>query len=115
MTRQDVQGGPPGGWEASQCVSREQALRGYIRYTRYIRYIRYIREQALRGYTVDAAFAAFQEKSLGRIAEGYLADFVALDRDILDATRVPDEQIWQAAGDGRTSVELMAARTLTMY
>ena len=55
------------------------------------------REQALRGYTVDAAFAAFQDKKLGQIADGFFADFVALDRDILDAASTPDEQIWQTA------------------
>ena len=54
-------------------------------------------EQALRGYTVDAAFAAFQEKKLGQIAEGFFADFVAIDRDILDEAKVPDADIWQTA------------------
>ena len=76
VTREDLKGSPPGGWMPKQCVSREQAL---------------------RGYTVDAAFAAFQEEKMGQIADGFHADFVALDRDILDVAATPDEQIWQTA------------------
>ena len=55
------------------------------------------RAQALRGYTTDAAFAAFAEGEVGRIADGYFADFVALDRDVLDAHAVPAADIWRAA------------------
>ena len=76
VTREDVRGSPPGGWLPKQCVSREQAL---------------------RGYTVDAAFAAFQEEELGQIADGFFGDFVALDRDILDEASTPEDQIWQTA------------------
>ncbi len=76
VTRQDLHGSPPGGWLPHQRVSREQAL---------------------RGYTSDAAFAAFEEEELGQIRVGYHADFVALDRDILDEATVPDDEIWQAA------------------
>lgn len=39
-------------------------------------------EQALTGYTSEAAYAGFTEKSTGRIAPGYLADFIVLDRDL---------------------------------
>lgn len=46
---------------------------------------------------MDAAFAAFQEAKQGQIAAGFYADFVALDRDILDAAATPDEEIWQTA------------------
>ena len=76
VTRQDLHGEPAGGWTPSQCVDRQQAL---------------------RGYTTDAAFAAFEESELGRVRDGYHADFVALDRDPLDALATPDEQIWQTA------------------
>ena len=55
------------------------------------------RVQALRGYTTDAAFAAFQEASVGSLELGKYADFVALDRDILDADAVPAADIWRAA------------------
>jgi predicted amidohydrolase YtcJ len=48
------------------------------------------REQALRTYTVQAAYAAFEEDIKGTLMPGKLADVVVLSRDILT---VPDEQI----------------------
>ncbi|KAJ3150520.1 hypothetical protein HDU86_006398 [Geranomyces michiganensis] len=39
--------------------------------------------EALRGFTLDAAWAAFQEDDLGSIAPGKKADFVVFDRDFL--------------------------------
>jgi predicted amidohydrolase YtcJ len=51
---------------------------------------RMTREQALRSYTLDAAFAAFQETSRGSLALGKLADITVLSRDIMS---VPDDQI----------------------
>lgn len=38
-------------------------------------------EQALRGFGPDAAYLGFQEKHLGTIAPGFLADFVVLSDD----------------------------------
>lgn len=40
--------------------------------------------QALRGYTSEAAYASYEEHEKGRLAPGYLADFVALDVDVTD-------------------------------
>jgi predicted amidohydrolase YtcJ len=40
--------------------------------------------EALAAYTTDAAYATFQEKHLGTLAPGKLADLVVLSRDILD-------------------------------
>lgn len=40
-------------------------------------------EQALRCYTSEAAYAAGDEKTLGRIAPGMAADFVILEDDVL--------------------------------
>jgi predicted amidohydrolase YtcJ len=48
------------------------------------------REQALRCFTLDAAFAAFQETRLGSLEKGKWADFVVIDRDIL---KVPVSEI----------------------
>jgi predicted amidohydrolase YtcJ len=60
VTRQDMQGNPPGGrWP-------EEAL---------------TIEQALRGYTLDAAFAEFAEHSKGSITPGKYADFAILAQD----------------------------------
>jgi predicted amidohydrolase YtcJ len=51
------------------------------------------REQALRSYTRDAAYAAFEEQDKGTLSVGKLADIVVLSRDILS---VSEEQIRQA-------------------
>jgi predicted amidohydrolase YtcJ len=51
---------------------------------------RMTREQALRSYTIEAAYAAFEEQDKGSLTVGKLADIVVLSRDILT---VPDDQI----------------------
>ncbi len=62
VTRRRADGSPgPGGWRPEQRLSVEQAV---------------------RAYTVGAAFAAGREKELGSIAPGKLADLTVLDRDI---------------------------------
>ena len=60
VTRMDRSGRPPGGWRPAECLSRREAL-------------------AL--FTSDAAFAAFEERSRGRIEEGFEADFTVLATD----------------------------------
>lgn len=62
VTRQDAGGQPPGGWYSHQRLTREEAL---------------------RGFTLDAAFAAFMEDQLGSLRPGKRADFVLLDQDIM--------------------------------
>jgi len=37
--------------------------------------------QAVEGFSTGAAYAAYAEKRLGRLAPGYLADLIVLDRD----------------------------------
>jgi hypothetical protein len=54
------------------------------------------REEALRSYTRNAAFAAFQEGSKGSLAVGKLADVTVLSKDILT---VPDDEIRSARVD----------------
>jgi predicted amidohydrolase YtcJ len=39
--------------------------------------------EAIECYTLSSAYAAFQEKHLGSLEPGKLADFVVLSRDIL--------------------------------
>lgn len=64
ITRQDDNNWPPGGWFPEQKMTREEAL---------------------KAMTVWPAFAGFQEKDLGSLTPGKLADFVILDRDIMTA------------------------------
>jgi len=47
-------------------------------------------DQAIAAYTTGAAYAEFAESEKGRLAPGFLADFVVLDRDI---TKVPPAEI----------------------
>ena len=46
-------------------------------------------EEALRAYTLDAAYAEFREKEKGSIEPGKLADLVLLDRNLF-ASRIAD-------------------------
>ena len=72
VSRQTLAGTPSGGYEADQKMSREQAL---------------------RSYTLDAAYGAFEEDIKGSIEIGKLADFTVLTQDIMS---VPDDQILDA-------------------
>jgi predicted amidohydrolase YtcJ len=54
------------------------------------------REEALRSYTRNGAYAAFQEGSKGSLAVGKLADITVLSKDILT---VPDDEIRSARID----------------
>ena len=51
------------------------------------------RMEALRSYTIQNAFAAFEEDLKGTLSVGKLADITVLTRDI---TNVPEEEIKQA-------------------
>ncbi|RDI99485.1 amidohydrolase [Dyella solisilvae] len=64
VTRQDLNGQPPGGWLPDQRVSRLQALAGFTR---------------------GAAYAAFMENEVGMLKPGMRADFVLLDGDPMTA------------------------------
>ena len=48
------------------------------------------REEALRSYTLDAAYAAFEEGMKGSVVPGKLADLVVLSHDLLT---IPEERI----------------------
>jgi predicted amidohydrolase YtcJ len=52
-------------------------------------------EQALRAWTLGGAYASFEEKIKGSIAEGKLADFVVLGADLtkVDADKIKDVTI----------------------
>ncbi|HYI77403.1 MAG TPA: amidohydrolase [Chryseolinea sp.] len=69
VTRKTLQGHPEGGYEPQQKMTRGQAL---------------------RSYTLDAAFGAFEEKIKGSIEPGKLADFTVFSQDLMT---VPENQI----------------------
>ena len=62
---------------------------------------RMTREQALRSYTLDAAFGAFEEKIKGSLEPGKKADFVILEKDIttIDPVEIRNVKvIWTVVG-----------------
>jgi predicted amidohydrolase YtcJ len=69
VTRQDRDGNPPGGWYGRQKLTREEAL---------------------RLFTIDAAYAAHMETTLGSLQPGKWADFILIDRDYF---QVPESEI----------------------
>ncbi|MCP9292077.1 amidohydrolase [Gracilimonas sediminicola] len=71
VTRMDHDGNPPGGWYPDESLSRAQAL---------------------KAFTIDAAYAAHQEEVLGSIEEGKWADFVVIDQDYFE---VPARDIYK--------------------
>jgi predicted amidohydrolase YtcJ len=63
VTRQDPEGWPEGGWNPEQRMTIQEAI---------------------KGFTIWAAYSAFQEDVLGSIEVGKYADFTVLDKDILE-------------------------------
>jgi predicted amidohydrolase YtcJ len=61
VTRKTREGAPAGGWHPEQAVTLDSAL---------------------RHYTIDAAFASFEERIKGSLTPGKLADLVVLEDDI---------------------------------
>lgn len=47
---------------------------------------RMTREEALKSYTLNGAYAAFEEKIKGSITKGKLADIVVLSNDLMDCS-----------------------------
>lgn len=72
VTRQTLDGRNPGGWIPEQKISLEEAI---------------------KGYTLDAAYAEFSEDMKGSIEKGKLADLVVLDQNLFD---IPKENIKDA-------------------
>jgi predicted amidohydrolase YtcJ len=72
ITRQDPEGRPEGGWKPEERMTREEAL---------------------RSFTLDAAYASFEEAERGSLEPGKLADFVVFDRDLMT---VPSREILAA-------------------
>ena len=62
-------------------------------------------EDALRAYTINGAYAMFDEKNRGSLEAGKLADFAIIDRDL---TKIPAEQI----RDARVSLTVVGGRVI---
>ena len=72
VTRRTLDDKNPDGWVAQQKITVKEAL---------------------RAYTVDAAYASFEENLKGSLEPGKLADFVIIDRDLMS---IPPEEIREA-------------------
>ncbi|MEL6133878.1 MAG: amidohydrolase family protein, partial [Bacteroidota bacterium] len=71
VTRKTLAGTPEEGYEAEQKMTRMQAL---------------------RSYTLDAAYGAFEDQKKGSIEPGKYADFAVLSHDIITC---PEREILQ--------------------
>lgn len=69
VARKDLEGYPDNGFQPGNALSREEAL---------------------KGMTIWAAYSNFEENEKGSIEPGKLADFIILDKDIME---VPPEEI----------------------
>jgi predicted amidohydrolase YtcJ len=68
---------------------------------------------AVRGYTLDAAYAAFAERDRGSIEPGKVADLVVLSRDILapsEKDHIAETEVVMTISGGRVVYEKAAAR-----
>jgi len=86
VTRQDAAGGPEGGWMPRQRMTREEAL---------------------RCFTLDAAWAGFDEDLRGSITVGKLADLTVLSDDIMTVpvARIPGTGVVMTIVGGRVAFE----------
>lgn len=86
VTRRTLDGAHPGGWHPEQRITVEEAL---------------------RGYTADAAYASFDEGSKGALKRGMLGDFVVIDRDLtrVDAAEILEARIVMTVVGGRIVFE----------
>ena len=82
VTRQDLQGKPDGGWLPGERLTREEAL---------------------RGFTLDAAWSLFLENEVGSLEVGKRADLVVFARDIMTVpeAEIPRVEIDMTLVDGR--------------
>jgi predicted amidohydrolase YtcJ len=81
VTRKRVTGQPPGGWHPEERITVEDAV---------------------RAYTLNAAYASGEERNKGSIEAGKLADLVVLSRDIFEASEAAllDTRVEMTVFDG---------------
>jgi predicted amidohydrolase YtcJ len=71
VTRTDRVGQPVGGWHSEQAMTLLEAF---------------------RAFTLDAAYAQHQERTIGSLEPGKWADFILIDRDLF---HIPPADIWK--------------------
>jgi predicted amidohydrolase YtcJ len=86
VSRKTLSGEPRGGFEPEQKMSRQQAL---------------------RSYTLDAAYGAFQEEVLGSIQAGKYADFTIFSGDIMtmEEEKILDTEVVMTVVGGKVVYE----------
>lgn len=86
VTRQDVEGRPEGGWRPGEKLSRDEAL---------------------RGFTADAAWSLFLDEEVGSIEAGKRADLVVFDRDLMavEESEIPRLRVEWTILDGSVVYE----------
>jgi hypothetical protein len=82
VSRKTLKGTPDGGYEPDQRMTRTQAL---------------------KSYTLDAAYGAFEEQIKGSISLGKLADFTIFDKDIMtiDENEILDSKVVMTIFNGK--------------
>ncbi len=60
------------------------------------------REETLKGMTIWAAYANFEEEEKGSIETGKFADFIVLDKDIMkvEASEIPEIKVLETYVNG---------------
>ena len=91
VTRQDRNGQPPGGWLPGEKLTREEAL---------------------RGFTADAAWSLFLDKEVGSLTVGKRADLVVFGRDPMQVPEreIPEAPVDMTLVDGRIAFQREGAR-----
>ena len=86
VTRKTLSGQPEGGWFPDERISVEESI---------------------RAYTLNTAYAGFEEHMKGSITTGKLADFVVLSDDLLtlDPNRIKDVTVDKTFVGGRLVYE----------
>lgn len=82
VARQDINQYPEGGFQMENALSREETL---------------------KGMTISAAFSNFEEEEKGSIEAGKFADFIILDKNIMEveASEIPNIKVVSTFVDGK--------------
>jgi predicted amidohydrolase YtcJ len=86
VTREATDGEPKGGWIPSERISLAEAI---------------------RGYTLNAAFAGHREKSEGSLEAGKLADLIVVSQDVfkVDPLKIGETKVLLTMLGGRVVYE----------